>query len=125
MTSRELTYSDATRQAEFTGGVRIESADGRMRGQQAVVYLQAAEGWRGEEQTASAGGFMGGSVERVVATGHIEIDQPGRRATGERVVYTASDGMFVMTGTPAAPPKVVDDHARNRYRNVLAIPRWR
>ena len=55
------------------------------------------------------GGFMGGGVERVVATGHIEIDQPGRRATGERVVYTASDGMFVMTGTAAAPPQVVDD----------------
>jgi lipopolysaccharide export system protein LptA len=52
---------------------------------------------------------MGGEVERVVASGHIEIDQPGRRATGEEVVYTASDGTFVMTGTAAAPPKVVDD----------------
>ena len=44
---------------------------------------------------------MGGGVERVVATGHIVIDQPGRRATGEQVVYTASDGMFVLTGTAA------------------------
>ena len=52
---------------------------------------------------------MGGEVERVVASGYIEIDQPGRRATGERVVYTASDGTFVMTGTEADPPKVVDD----------------
>lgn len=52
---------------------------------------------------------MGGGVERVVATGHIEIDQQGRRATGDRVVYTASDGMFVMTGTAAAPPRIVDD----------------
>jgi lipopolysaccharide export system protein LptA len=45
----------------------------------------------------------------MVATGHIEMDQPGRRATGEQLVYTASDGMFVLTGTPAAPPKVIDD----------------
>ena len=52
---------------------------------------------------------MGGKVERVVATGHIEIDQPGRRATGERVVYTASDGLFVMTGTATALPKIVDE----------------
>jgi lipopolysaccharide export system protein LptA len=115
--SRELTYSDATRQAEFTGGVQVESADGRMRGQDAMVYLQTApKTGVGGVQKASPGGvqaapsgFMGGSVERVVATGNIEIDQPGRHATGERVVYTASDGMFVMTGTAAAPPKIVDE----------------
>ena len=52
---------------------------------------------------------MGGSVERVVATGQIEMEQPGRRATGEQLVYTASDGMFVLTGTSSVPPKVVDD----------------
>jgi lipopolysaccharide export system protein LptA len=52
---------------------------------------------------------MGGSVERVVVSGHIEMEQPGRRATGDQVVYTASDGMFVLTGTPAVLPKVVDD----------------
>ena len=51
---------------------------------------------------------MGGSVERIVATGHIEMEQPGRRATGEQVVYTASDGMAVLTGTATVLPKVVD-----------------
>ena len=55
---------------------------------------------------AGGGGFMGGSVERMVVTGHIEMEQPGRRATGEQLVYTASDGMFVLTGTPAGRPKV-------------------
>ena len=34
---------------------------------------------------------------------------PGRRATGDQVVYTASDSMFVLTGTAASLPKVVDD----------------
>jgi lipopolysaccharide export system protein LptA len=121
--SRELTYSDATRQAEFSGGVQVEGVDGRMRGQDAVVYLQAAQkpgaGNANAKKAApapapanalaGASGFMGGGVERIVATGHIRIDQPGRRATGERAVYTASDGMFVMTGTAAAPPQLVDD----------------
>jgi lipopolysaccharide export system protein LptA len=114
--SRELTYSDATRQAEFTGGVEVESADGRMRGQEATVYLQPAvkagaetSGKKSAGSDSTQGGFMSGSLERVVATGHIQIDQPGRRATGERAVYTASDGMFVMTGTAAVPPKMVDD----------------
>jgi lipopolysaccharide export system protein LptA len=43
------------------------------------------------------------------ATGKIEVEQLGRRALGEQVVYTASDGMFEMTGTPGHPPKMVDD----------------
>jgi lipopolysaccharide export system protein LptA len=57
----------------------------------------------------TGGGFMGGSVERIVASGHIEMQQPGRHSSGEQLVYTASDGMFVLTGTTAALPKVVDD----------------
>lgn len=123
--SRELVYSDETRRADFTGGVLVESSDGTMKGEQAVVYLQgapvggktAAANGAGKAGAAgsvaggkagAAGGFMGGSVERVVATGHIELEQPGRRATGEQLVYTASDGMFVLTGTTAVLPKVVD-----------------
>jgi lipopolysaccharide export system protein LptA len=123
--SRDLVYSDETRRADFTGGVEVESADGSMRGQQVVVYLQAAPAAdaKGMQSTRTVGlagqgkagaaltgnGFMGGSVERVVASGHLDIDQPGRKATGEQVVYTASDGMFILTGTPTVLPKVVDD----------------
>jgi lipopolysaccharide export system protein LptA len=121
VSSRELVYSDETRKAEFTGGVEAESKDGRMRAMQVVAYLKPAQekaplngSGRGDGSKASVasvaggGGFMGGSVERVVATGHVEMEQPGRQATGEQVVYTASDGMFVLTGTPAVLPKVVD-----------------
>jgi lipopolysaccharide export system protein LptA len=116
--SRELVYSDEARRADFTGGVQADGADGSMRGQQAVVYLQAAKAATAGGGAANGGkktdsplgaGFMGGSVERVVASGHIEIQQPGRRASGEQLVYTANDGMFVLTGTAKVLPKVVDD----------------
>jgi lipopolysaccharide export system protein LptA len=109
--SRDLVYSDEARRADFTGGVQVESADGSMRGQEAVVYLQAAaaNGAKKVSGTSASGGFMGGSVERVVASGHIEMQQPGRRASGEQLVYTAGDGMFVLTGTAKVLPKVVDD----------------
>jgi lipopolysaccharide export system protein LptA len=113
--SRDLVYSNEARKAEFTGGVEVESKDGTMRGQQVVVYLQPAPP-AGTVKAPVAGGkpvlasgFMGGSVERMVANGHIDMEQPGRRATGDQVVYTASDSMFVLTGTAAALPKVVDD----------------
>jgi lipopolysaccharide export system protein LptA len=121
--SRELVYSDEAKKAEFTGGVEVESRDGNMRGQQVVVYLQPAQAGLAKGTSPSngrsdgvktspvpaAGGFMAGSVERMVVTGDIDMEQPGRRATGERLVYTAGDGLFVLTGTPSALPKVVDD----------------
>ncbi|MBB5339660.1 LptA/OstA family protein [Tunturiibacter gelidoferens] len=107
--SRELVYSDEARKADFTGGVQVDNADGSMRGQQAVVYLQAAPTNGVKKADGVGGGFMGGNVERVVASGHIEMQQPGRRASGEQLVYTASDGMFVLTGSPTVLPKVVDD----------------
>jgi lipopolysaccharide export system protein LptA len=111
--SRELVYSDEERRAEFSGGVAVENASGKMRGQDAVAYLQAASG--GNKPAAATGtaglpgGFMGGSVERIIVTGQVEMEQPGRRATGEQLIYTASDSLFVLTGTAAAPPKIMDE----------------
>jgi lipopolysaccharide export system protein LptA len=123
--SRELIYSDAAKKAEFTGGVEVESGDGKMLAQQAVVYLQSGQkgaagkavggDGKGELAKTTLGspgggdGFMGGSVERMLVTGRIEMEQPGRRATGEQLAYTASDGMYVLTGTTTVLPKVVDD----------------
>jgi lipopolysaccharide export system protein LptA len=113
ITSSQMVYSDFDRQAEFTGGVKLLDATGEMHAQQATVYLAAASASKTPKPQApnaasALSGFFGGSVERIVATQHIEITQPGRKATGERLVYTASDQMFVLTGTAAAPPKVVD-----------------
>jgi lipopolysaccharide export system protein LptA len=116
VTSREMTYSDAARQAEFTGGVRVLDADGDLRAQQATAFLRpvgAASGTGAGQAAKSSGAavgasVLGGEVERIVATGQVDITQPGRHATGERLVYTAGDQMFVLTGTKATPPKVVD-----------------
>jgi lipopolysaccharide export system protein LptA len=110
--SRELAYSDLSRQADFTGGVKVDSTDGSLQAQQAKVYLQSAGVAKSPTKLpgkeSSTQGFMAGSVERIVANGPVELDQPGRRATGQQLVYTASDGMFVLTGTPAMPPKIID-----------------
>jgi lipopolysaccharide export system protein LptA len=124
--SRELTYSDEARKAEFSGGVDVQSGDGSMKAEQLVVYLQPAAGGTGKTSQANGGGkadgtktsfsstgdgsgFMGGKLEKMVASGRIEMEQPGRRATGEQLVYTTSDEIYVLTGTTTAPPKVVDD----------------
>ena len=122
--SRELVYSDEARKAEFTGGVEVRAgtaACGRSRswsicsrrkrmGRGRRYECGAGDGRKTNVAPAAGGiGSIGGSVERMVATGHIDMQQPGRRATGEQLVYTASDGTYVLTGTTAALPKVMDD----------------
>ncbi len=116
VTSRTMVYLDATRQVDFAGDVKVEDADGTLRARQATAYLQSAPGGAGDASKkdpsraiAAGSPFLGGSVERIVASGRVEINQLGRRAAGEQLVYTASDGMFVLTGTPTVPPKLIDE----------------
>ena len=91
--SRELVYSDEARKAEFTGGVEVreqgrQHAGAAGRGLSAVAQKDGAgkaslNGGAGDGRKTNAApvtggiGFMGGSVERMVATGHIEMQQPG------------------------------------------------
>lgn len=111
VTSAGMTYTEAARTAEFTDGVLVNGADGSMRGREAEVLLESA----GAKAAGSAAAqsakvvFPAGGVERIVVNGDIHIDQPGRRATGEQVVYTATDGTYLLKGTTARPPQVVDD----------------
>jgi len=113
--SERLHYSDRDRQAEFTGGVVLRGEDGMLRARRAVATMAAAGEKKGALPVGTAGDsraagsdLFGGALQRVVADGGITLEQPGRVARGEQVVYTTADGMFVLTGTPAAPPVVVD-----------------
>ncbi len=96
--------AEGGRRAEFTGGVELESRDGAVRSQRAVATLQRG----GADGTGTGGVGMGGGVERVVAQGGVVVTQPGRTATGAEMVWTAADGLIVLTGTPTAPPEVTD-----------------
>ena len=97
--SAQLTYLDGERKARFGGGVVVRSADTTVVAQTADVYLQS----RG--QGAATGQAAPSRVERILAEGHLTIQQPNRRATGEKLVYTASDGKFVLVG---GPPSIFD-----------------
>lgn len=108
--SKEMVYTDRARTVEFTGSVRVVDQDETLSSNQATVWLtQAAPGSSpAKDAPEASSGFMGGRVDHMVASGAVAINQPGRRATGENLVYTAADGMYVLTGTKATPPKVVD-----------------
>lgn len=107
--SHEMIYTEEARQISFLGDVQVEDAEGRMRAERATAFLQAGSVGRTKAPGGDPGQRFGGSIQRIVATGKIELDQPGRHGTGEQVVYTANDGMFVLTGTPALPPRLTDE----------------
>ena len=64
--------------------------------------LSGADARERDGQRAGGCTFAWGSLERMVAAGHVAIDRPGLQATGERLVYTARDQVFLLTGDPKA-----------------------
>jgi lipopolysaccharide export system protein LptA len=93
ITSARLNYADAERKILLDGGVTAKGSDTTLTAQQMTVFLRS----RSESQ-AGAGPGTPGQVERIVAEGKVVITQPTRHATGERLVYTAAEDKFVLTG---------------------------
>ncbi len=95
-----LTYLDSDRKGRFEGGVVVRGADTTVTADKVDAYLQP----RG--QSPPQRGQPGPSqIEKIVADGHVNIQEPNRRATGEKLVYTAAEGKFVLTG---GPPSIFD-----------------
>lgn len=117
--SQRLLYSDAERKATFLEHVEAISSSGNVFADKAEVFLTpesphspakpgGAIAETGKKASPYSNNSPQSSVERIVATGHVAVEQKGRRGTGTRLVYTASDGRFVLTGDGAHPPQVVD-----------------
>lgn len=105
--SRLLEYSDAQHDAVFTGPVKMDGTIGEVRGQKTTVYFTPPVKDSGKTSNAEMGA-LGGTLDRVVVSGGVTIDETGRHGTGDQLVYKAADGSFVLTGRPGVLPKVVD-----------------
>ena len=100
ITAARLTYADSERQVHYEGGVTAQSSDFTAFAQTVDAYLLS------RSQASSNQSFAGpGELDRMVAQGRIVIQQPKRRAEGQRLVYTAADDKFVLTG---GPPSIFD-----------------
>ena len=113
--AREMIYTDSARTIELRGSVRVVDQDGTLQSSEATVWLTPAKPTSSPGKTSTstsssipATEFIGGHVDHIVATGAVVIDQPGRRGTGNQLVYNAGDGVYTLTGSKADPPKVVD-----------------
>jgi lipopolysaccharide export system protein LptA len=98
ITSSRLTYVDNERKAHFEGDVAAKGADIAITAKNMDAFLQA----RGPANQSLSGA---GKLDKIVAAQQVVITQPGRRATGDLLTYTASDDKFVLTG---GPPSIFD-----------------
>ena len=98
----KLTYSDSDRKAHYENGVTVKTADGTVTAREMVILLRP-----GGEQSIPGGV---GQIDQIIATGNLQFEQqnPVRKARGERLVYTASDGKFELSGTSGKPPSIFD-----------------
>ncbi|MGC1228114.1 MAG: LptA/OstA family protein, partial [Candidatus Sulfotelmatobacter sp.] len=98
--SARLTYKDAERQAHYEGGVTAKGADFSAIAKTADAYLEPRYQSNTNQQLSGAG-----RLQRLVANGNVLIQQPGRTAEGQKLVYTSADEKFVLTG---GPPSIFD-----------------
>lgn len=112
--SQTLLYSDKDRQADFHGSVTMEQADGVIHADDGRVFLKPERteksGAEAEKQPEQKQGSQkqNSQIQRMVAQGHVVFTQPGRKGEGEKLVYTADDGRYVLTGTPELLPRLWD-----------------
>ena len=118
--SRQLVYTDADRKAIFTGAVTADDPTGVLHSDQVEAFLLPAAppgpvtpvAPVPPTQTSTAqpptAPQPSSRIDRIVATGHVVLEQPGRRGVGEKLLYTAQDGKFTLTGTFSTPPHLYD-----------------
>jgi len=110
VTADKLTYVDADRRATYTGNVLAKGPDGAITAQQIDVYLkQAGDAVSNQAvnpsnspQPAFPATDEPSRIDHLVAVGNVIATQPNRRAVGARLVYTADDGKYLLTGKNAS-----------------------
>ena len=100
VTSDKLTYVDNDRKAVFSGNVVLRSEETTITAETVQALLLP----RGSGSDLQAGNRL----DRIVAQGDIQIEQKNRKATGARLVYTAAEEKFVLTGSPGHRPSIFD-----------------
>jgi lipopolysaccharide export system protein LptA len=101
----DLKYSGADRKAVMRAGVAGEvvasTADANTNSHELELTLLPPG-------NHASGSGATGQVDRMTSRGRVEVSSAGRRGVGEQLVYTNDTGNFVLTGTAAAPPQLID-----------------
>ena len=98
ITAAKLTYADSERRIHYEGGVSAKSADFTATAKTVDAYL-LPRSQTSKSQTAP------GQLDHMVAEGDVVIQEPKRRAEGQKLLYTPAEDKFVLTG---GPPSIFD-----------------
>jgi lipopolysaccharide export system protein LptA len=101
----DLKYSEAERKAVIHGGtagnVVAETGTATVTSNDMELLLLPPGNHAGADGN-------GAQVDRVTASGHVIVSSQGRRGTGDRLVYSSATDEYVLTGSPASPPTMID-----------------
>jgi lipopolysaccharide export system protein LptA len=100
ITAKRLTYTDDQHRAHFEGGVVARGADATVTAAVLDAYIVPRDRAPANKPLNSQG-----QLDRIIAQGNVVVQEPTRRATGDRLVYTAGEDKFVLTG---GPPSIFD-----------------
>jgi lipopolysaccharide export system protein LptA len=100
ITGQRLTYADAERKTHYEGDVSAKGTDFTANAKSADAYLVARSQAAGNQSVAQPS-----RLDHLIAYDDVVVQQTGRRADGEKLVYTSSDDKFVLTG---GPPSIFD-----------------
>lgn len=114
ITADKLTYVDEERRARYTGNVLAKTTTGTVTTELLDVFLKEADpgnkdaangkdGNSSQKPAQAKGPSMPGSdapskIDHMVALGKVVVTEPNRRAVGDKLVYTADDGKYLLTG---------------------------
>lgn len=103
ITSSRLSYNDLDRTIHFEGHVIMKTSDGTLTAERVDAFLLPRASHADTKQSSGAS-----QLERAVAQGAVDLQQPGRHAQGERLIYTAAESKYVLTGTKSRLPSLAD-----------------
>ncbi len=107
VTADRLIYVDEERRARYTGNVFAKSTTSTVTSKQLDVYLKpagtadkdTAPDAPAQQKKSGLPGSNGPSqIDHMVAIGNVVVTEPTRRAVGDRLVYTADDARYYLTG---------------------------
>jgi len=101
----DLKYSSAERKAMMKSGVEnsviAETTDSVVVSNEMDLQLAPEGDHAGKDGSEN-------QVESLTALGHVVVESQNRKGTGEKLVYLGKTGEYTLTGTAAAPPRMVD-----------------
>jgi lipopolysaccharide export system protein LptA len=106
ITALKLTYADSERKVHYEGGVFAKGVNFTAKAKSADAFLRPRSETANNQSVAAT---SPGQLDHMIAYDDVVLTQPNRHADGQKLVYTASDDKFVLTGgPPTGLPSIFD-----------------